>query len=180
MMYDQEMLKDQQSKLEKIATGISAVVIGVEYLLCYNNYDSLHASVMNVKDRFRWLPISESHFGDAPEIFTTIVASGFIGEKIKEYGENTSNTFLELCGKYFPTITAIAVGAYYTLGETILPQLLPGTADIKDVPAVLITAVASPLIAKYVISSWKKSWKNTIKNYIMSVGMNVKKLEVQE
>ena len=156
-------MEDKPSKLEKIAAGVSGAVVGAEYLLCYNNFDGLHTSGMNNPDRFRWLPISESYFGDTPEIFATILASGFIGDKIREYGENKGNKFLEFCGKYFPTITATAVGAYYTLGETVLPQLLPGTADIRDVPAVLITAVASPIITNYVVKSWKNSWRDKVK-----------------
>lgn len=151
------------SKLEKIAAKISGAVISIEYLLCYNNFDGLHVSGMNAQDRFRYFPIQESYFGDMPEIFATILASSFIGEKIKEYGEKKNNRFLEVCGKYFPTFTVTAVGAYYTLGETIMPQLLPGTADIKDVPAILITAIASPFIGNYVAKSWKNGLKEKVK-----------------
>ena len=157
-------MTEEPSKLEKIAGKVSGAVIAAEYALCYNNYDGLHASGLQAADRFRWLPIEQSNFGDTPEIFSTVLASGFVGSKIEEYGKNTNNRFLEFCGKYFPTITAAAVGTYYTLGETVLPQLLPGTADLNDVPAVLITAVASPFVTNYLVKSWRSGLGDRIKN----------------
>ena len=74
------------SKLERIAAGVSGVIVGTEYLLCYNNFDGFHASGAHVSDRFRWLPISESYFGDVPEIFATVLVAGFVGDQMKKYG----------------------------------------------------------------------------------------------
>ncbi|MFH1637146.1 MAG: hypothetical protein ABIB71_01845 [Candidatus Woesearchaeota archaeon] len=159
-------MEGKPSKLEKITASIAGAVVGLETFLCHNNYGGLHASALQATGRFRWLPIQESYFGDVPEIFTAILASGFVGEKIEEYGKSKSNRFLEFCGKYLPQITAAMVGTYYTLGETILPQILPGTADLKDVPAVIITAIASPIITNYVVKSWKNSWKDKLSNLI--------------
>ena len=135
--------------------------------LCYNNYDGLHTSGLNSPDRFRWLPIEESNFGDTPEMFSAIIASGFIGNKIREYGASRQNKFLETCGKYLPIITSGVVGTYYTLGETIAPKLLPGTADLADVPAVIITAIASPIVANYLVKSWKNGWKEKATNLLI-------------
>ncbi len=154
------------SRLEKIVASVAGAVMGAEYALCYNNFDGLHKSVMNAPDRFRWLPISQSYFGDTPEIFTTILASSFVANKIEEYGQRKENKVIECIGCHFPTLTAAIVGTYYTLGETILPQLLPGTADTKDVPAVVLTALASPFVANYVRKKWKSSWKDKAKNLI--------------
>jgi len=163
------METEAPSRLEKITAGIAGAVIAAEYFLCYNNFDGLHKSVIHNPDRFRWLPISDSNFGDTPEMFTAVLTSGIIGDRIEEYGQRKENKMLEYLGKYFPTLTSAAVGAYYTLGETVMPQLLSGTADIKDVPAVLITAIASPLLVNYARKQWKSKWKNSVLNCIREV-----------
>ena len=160
------------SRLEKIATGVAGAIVSTEYALCYNNFNGLHASGINAPDRFRWLPISQSYFGDAPEIFATILASGFVANKIEEYGKTRENKFIESCGRHLPTLTAAIVGTYYALGETILPQLLSGTADAKDVPAVVLTALASQFVANYVRKKWKSTWKEKMKHLVNSVNDN--------
>jgi len=142
------------NKLERIAEKAACAVIGAEYVLVCNNYDGLHASGLEMEDRFRWLPIEQSYFGDAPEMFVAIVASGFAGDKIRTYGQEKGRKGIEFLGKHFSKLSAAAIGAYYTLGETILPQLLPGTEDVNDVPAVIITALASPFVAKFLVRKW--------------------------
>ncbi|HLC77692.1 MAG TPA: hypothetical protein VJH92_01045 [Candidatus Nanoarchaeia archaeon] len=151
------------SKLERISAKIAGAIVGGEFLLAYNNYDRLHLSTSLTSDRFRWLPIENSYFGDVPEIFAANVVSGFVGNKIEEYGHRTSNRFIETMGRYFPTLTAAAVGAYYTLGETIFPQILPGTPDSKDVPAVIVASIASPIVTNYLRKKWPE-WKEKILN----------------
>ncbi|HVY01976.1 MAG TPA: hypothetical protein VHA12_04400 [Candidatus Nanoarchaeia archaeon] len=153
-------MQKEMSKLEKIATIASSIAIATEYALCYHNFDLLHRSAAFAQDRFRWLPINQSYFGDVPEIFTTILASGFIGDKIEQHGKTTSNKLVEKIGKYLPYATGAAVGAYYSLGETVMPYLLPGTADSKDVPAVAIAAIAAPIVTKYIVNRWKNKWKD--------------------
>lgn len=160
------MDKPEPILLEKIVAGISSAVVGAEYFLCYNNYDGLHASGLHNPNRFRWLSIEQSNFGDTPEIFAAIMASGFIGDKIECYGKRKENKFIEYVGRNFPTITATAVGTYYALGEMVMPQILPGTPDIKDVPAVIITVLLTPFIANYIRKQWKHGWKDKIQNYI--------------
>jgi hypothetical protein len=51
-------------------------------------------------------------------------------------------------GRYFPEITASLTSAYFTLGETILPQILPGHADINDVPLTILGALSGYTLAK--------------------------------
>ena len=133
-------------KLEGILAKVSTGVIATEYILCFNNYDSLHASVAHLHDRVRLLPMETSYFGDVPEIFIAIMGLGLASNKIEEFGKRRDNKVVEYIGKHFPAIVSTAIAAYYTLGETVLPQILPGTADVKDVPAVLITALTSMLI----------------------------------
>jgi hypothetical protein len=165
------------SKLEKIAAGVSGAIVSAEYVLCYNNYDGLHASGLQMHDRFRWLPIHESNFGDAHEIFAAVLASGFMANKIEEYGQRKRNKIIEYFGRYFPAITAAAAGAYYSLGETIFPQILPGTADVKDVPAVIITALVSPVIANYVRKQWRNEWKEKLQNLVTSINRESNKTQ---
>lgn len=125
---------------------IAAVVISVEYFLCYNNFDWLHASWLSHIERFRWLDIKESNFWDTPEIFFTVMMAGYIAS----FKWEDRYTTIEKIKKFLPEISSALIIAYYTLGETILPTLLPGTPDIKDVPAVLITWLFSPILANYI------------------------------
>jgi hypothetical protein len=148
-------LKDKKiSKLEKLSAKIAGAIVGAECVLASNNFGGLHISASGNPERFRLLPIENSYFGDTPEIFTAVMASGLVADKIEEYGHKKGSKAIEYVGRNFPALTAATIGTYYTLGETILPQLLPGTADIKDVPAVAITALASPFIASYVRKKW--------------------------
>ncbi|MBS3175380.1 hypothetical protein J4440_05855 [Candidatus Woesearchaeota archaeon] len=88
------------------------------------------------------------YIGNFPESFWLPLASGMIGDTIAAKGISTQNNFLVKVGKYFPEITTTAVRTYFTLGETLLPNILPGTPDVKDVPAVLFSALAGYVIAK--------------------------------
>lgn len=156
-----------KESLEKAVTTASGATIGAEYILCYNNFDGLHTSGIHSPERFRWLPIQDSYFGNTPELFAAILASGFIGDTIRNYGRTRNNTLIATCGKHFSTATAALAGAYYTLGETLLPQLLPGTADIRDVPAIILTAIAAPIITNKIVTSWNTSWKHKLKNAVV-------------
>jgi hypothetical protein len=152
--------------LEETLAKIAGTLIGSEYVLTYNNFNGIHASGLTSPERLRWLPIENSYFGDVPEIFTAVLASGIIADKIEDYGKNNRNKVIEFIGRHFPALTSAIIGTYYTLGETVLPQLLPGTADSKDVPAVLITALASPFVANYIrkiLPEWKQKTIGIIK-----------------
>jgi len=159
-------MNPEPNQLEKILATIAGGVIGLEYFLCYNNYDGLH---IGAEKTVRWLPIEESYFGDTPEIFTAIVASGFIANTIENYGQKEQSTAIETLGRYFPTLTALAVGTYYTLGESIAPYLLPGTADTKDIASVVITTIASPFVANYVRKAWRSMWKSRVSQAIEEI-----------
>ncbi len=133
--------RSKSTILEKIA----GVTILVEYFLCYNNFDWLHRSWLNHTERFRWLDIQNSYFWNTPEIFFAIMIAWWIsGSDI-----NIKNRFLLYLKTIFPEISSALIGVYYTLWETVIPQLLPWTPDIKDVPCVIATCIASPILAKY-------------------------------
>jgi len=88
------------------------------------------------------------YVGNFPESFAIPAISGFVGDYIEYQGQKRGSKVLQKIGQYFPEISATAISAYFILGETILPQILPGSADIRDVPAVLVSALAGCALAK--------------------------------
>ena len=88
------------------------------------------------------------YIGNFPECFAIPSVSGLVGGYIEERGKSNGNKFTERVGRYFPEVSTGALSTYFILGETILPQILPGIADVKDVPAVLISALAGYTLAK--------------------------------
>ena len=93
------------------------------------------------------------YVGDFPETLAVSASSGIIGDYIEILGKSKGNKLLEKIGKYFPEIATSAVSTYFTLGESIVPQILPGGADVRDIPAVLLTALAGYTLAKISRSS---------------------------
>jgi len=88
------------------------------------------------------------YVGNFPESFAIPAISGFIGDYIELQGQRRGSKILQKIGRYLPEITTTALATYFSLGETLLPQILPGSADIRDVPAVLISALAGYALAK--------------------------------
>lgn len=86
-------------------------------------------------------PITE-HIGDFSLVGIPILFSNLIAGKVEELGKKYNSRVLEKIGHYAPEITAGLTTAYFTLGESVLPQILPGTADPKDIPAVLIAGLS--------------------------------------
>ncbi|MEK6894706.1 MAG: hypothetical protein AABX10_04540 [Nanoarchaeota archaeon] len=88
------------------------------------------------------------YVGNFPESFAIPAIAGFVGDYIEAQGHRTGIKLLQKIGQHFPEVSATAVSTYFALGETILPQILPGTADIRDVPVVIISALAGYMLAK--------------------------------
>jgi hypothetical protein len=88
------------------------------------------------------------YIGNLPDTFAVCSTSGLVGDYINSIGISKNNKFLQACGKYFPEIVTGLTSAYFTLGETILPQILPGAADSRDVPLTIIGALAGYTLAK--------------------------------
>jgi hypothetical protein len=88
------------------------------------------------------------YIGNLPDTFAVCAASGFVGDYIESVGHSKNSRFLKFAGKYFPEITAGLTSAYFTLGETILPQILPGAVDIRDVPLTILGALSGYALAK--------------------------------
>jgi len=88
------------------------------------------------------------YIGNLPDTFAVCSASGFVGDYIESIGNARNNKFLKAVGRYFPEITVGLTSAYFTLGETILPQILPGAADVRDVPLTILGALSGYALAK--------------------------------
>lgn len=88
------------------------------------------------------------YVGNFPESFAFPAISGFVGDYIQNRGKRIGNKVLQKIGQYFPEISATVISVYFTLGETVFPYILPGSADIRDVPAVLISVLAGYALAK--------------------------------
>ncbi|MFA6022885.1 MAG: hypothetical protein WC781_02235 [Candidatus Pacearchaeota archaeon] len=80
---------------------------------------------------------------------------------INEAEKRGCNNLVKIA-EYFPKITTACATAYMFLGETLLPQILPGTPDIKDVPATLIAGIATYLGVD-VITKFGRENNNSIK-----------------
>lgn len=62
--------------------------------------------------------------------------------------QSKNSRILQVVGRYLPEITTLLTSAYFTLGETILPQILPGTPDVHDVPLTVLGAFSGYVLAK--------------------------------
>lgn len=152
------------SNLEKTLLTLAISVPLVQSVFFKNSAPSTSAErMMGTKEPFIYDLNITPYLGNFPESFGVPAMSGLLGDLIKAYGEDKQNNVITKIGKYFPEISTSTIITYFTLGETILPQILPGTADIKDVPAVLISALAGYTIAKITQKNnfYTKLLKNT-------------------
>lgn len=92
-------------------------------------------------------PCITPYIGNLPDTFAVCAASGFLGDYIESVGNARNNSFLKKVGRYFPEITAVLTTTYFTLGETILPKILPGVNDFRDVPFTILGALAGYTLA---------------------------------
>lgn len=137
------------SSLEKILLGISSLVPITESIFFKNSVPSTNAErILGTKEAIINLPMITPYLGDFPETFVISAISGIFANYLEDLGKNKKSILIEKIGKYLPEITTYSITTYFTLGETILPQILPGTPDIKDIPAVLISSLAGYTISK--------------------------------
>lgn len=90
------------------------------------------------------------YMGNFPESFAAPMLAGVIGSFVEGWGERRSSAAIERLGRHFPVVTATAVSLYFSLGETVMPYILPGTADPADIPAVLVSAAAGAILGTIV------------------------------
>ena len=96
------------------------------------------------------LPITE-HIGDFSFVGTAIIGISLYKPRLEKLGRKYKSRIIEKIGQYLPEITTVLTTTYFTLGESILPQLLPGTADPKDIPANVIAALSAYFIVKDIV-----------------------------
>lgn len=92
-------------------------------------------------------PITE-HIGDFALVGVPIIYSNYVSSAIEGWGRKYNSGLVEKIGHYLPEITTGLTTAYFTLGELVLPQILPGTADPKDIPAVLVAGISTYIVSK--------------------------------
>jgi len=128
------------SKLSKIGFGIAFAGQTLDTILEITGNDSLPPISNNIGD---WSYIN-FYAGAVPAV---------AGRMLIYKGEREGKNYLVKIGEYLPKVTTALGTLYFTLGESILPQILPGTADPKDIPAVLLAGIATYLgvdvITKY-------------------------------
>ena len=92
-------------------------------------------------------PITE-HIGDfALAAGPVFIASGVKGF-VESFGRYLDSNLIENVGRFLPEITTSLTMIYFTLGESIAPAILPGSANPKDIPAALIAAVGTYIAFK--------------------------------
>jgi hypothetical protein len=137
------------SKLEKTLTGFVGVIALTTPLFFRNT--APHTSAERILGPT--LPLINNanvtpYIGNLPETFSFCSAAGLVGDYIESVGFAKNNKLLKTIGNYFPEITAGLTSTYFAVGETILPQILPGTADGRDVPWTILGALLGYTLAK--------------------------------
>ena len=89
-------------------------------------------------------PLTE-HIGDFSFVAAPVCVTLDLENKIKEIGRKYESRPIIFLSSYVPEITSFLSIGYFVLGESILPQILPGRADINDIPAVLVAGLTSYL-----------------------------------
>ena len=134
---------------EKLEAALAGSVPLAEALFYRNSAPHTTAErAMGVSDPIINNPEITPYVGNFPECFAIPAVSGFVGDYISHQGQKRNSPTLQKIGEYFPEITTTAISTYFVLGETVLPQILPGSADPKDIPAVLLSALAGYALAK--------------------------------
>jgi hypothetical protein len=105
-----------------------------------------HGAKLMDRDLF---PLITYHVGDFSLVLTPIMFSSSIGRRIERAGEKYNSEFLRKVGEYFPEIVASGITLYFVLGESAY-NIIPGnTRDPWDIPAVLLAAGSSYILAKH-------------------------------
>jgi len=127
------------SKLSKIGFGTALAGTTLDLLLESTGNNSLP-------------PIS-NHIGNWTYISTFGVFSVLAGRALINKGVGGGGKYLVKIGESLPKVITVLTTFYFTIGESILPQILPGTADHYDIPAVLLAGISTYLgvdvITKY-------------------------------
>lgn len=135
------------SKLERGLLSVSAAVPALEYLMFRNTAPTTAARLSDTQEPLLNTALTP-YLGNFPESFAVPALAGVAGDCLEAYGARKGSAALEIGGKYLPEISAVGISAYFALGETVLPAILPGTADPCDIPAVLISALAGYAVAR--------------------------------
>lgn len=120
------------SMLSEIGFGVAAAGHTLDCILEFAGNNSLPPISNNIGD---WAYISY-WFGAVPAL---------AGKMLIGKGERENKRYLVKVGEYLPKIITTLATIYFTLGESVFPKILPGTADPNDIPAVLLAGIATYL-----------------------------------
>ena len=138
------------SNIERILAGISiATPITVFPFFQTESAPSTPAErLMGGRDAFIHNENITPYVGNFPDPFLINTLSSITGDLVYNYGQQRDNNFLERVGKYLPEMLLGATVTYFTLGESILPQIMTGVNDPKDIPAAIIGSLAGYTLSK--------------------------------
>ena len=94
------------------------------------------------------LPVLD-HIGDFKYVFLCSWGLSSVRHSLVNIGERKNKKYLIKIGEWIPKVGIGLATLYYTLGESVLPQILDGTADPKDIPAILIAGISCYLGVNY-------------------------------
>jgi len=100
------------------------------------------------------LPSISPYIGDWKHILNpALFLSMYYGKKYADQIRVNKTATLADAAKIPKAVTA-ATTIYFALGETILPQILPGTADVNDLPAVFLAGITTYFAINPLIELW--------------------------
>ncbi|MFC1697752.1 hypothetical protein ACFL1H_05440 [Nanoarchaeota archaeon] len=133
------------SLLSKISYGVSLLGMGLDIYL-------------EAKGNNSFPPISQ-HIGNWTYIWASGVIPAMMSNIFFEFSRTNINDYVDNIARKIPKVTTALATTYLILGESIFPYILPGTADIKDIPAALLAGVSTYYGIDYILSD-KKELKN--------------------
>lgn len=101
-------------------------------------------------------PALLNHVGDFSDALVMTGIGVLASSKIEKFGKEKNLKYIEKFGHYLPEISLALTGAYISLGESIFPKIMPGTADIKDIPAGVLGAIAGYITCSILKDANKK------------------------
>jgi len=94
------------------------------------------------------IPPITHHVGDFALVAFPIFCSKYMSSEIEYFGRTYNSPVIEKIGHYISEIVTGLTMTYFVLGESVLPQILPGTSDPKDIPAVLVAGICSYVLLR--------------------------------
>ena len=128
--------------VSKIASGVTLTGILLDVILHGTDTYSLPPLSNNIGD-FKWVAAA----GILPALAGDIIPKKYLSPTLEKIMHWTPKAAVVLC-----TI-------YVSLGESVLPRILPGTADVWDIPAAVIAGAATYLALDCLFPRKKRDYR---------------------